>query len=542
MKTKIFLFIIGMSIFFGENVFSQFVIQRVLLNGNNISAYFQSTGIFDINTSGTHSAGFEWPKGSGKHAIFTTGLCIAAKVNGQLAESMASYNGEFAPGFVVNGVPNTNSNFKIYKISRGDNSGNNPDYANWPLMIPYGAPYIDVNNNHQYDPGIDSIGIRNALQVIFLCMTDGFDSTHSSGEGFGGGIYNPKLYSQIAWTAWCYDRNDIMDMQFIKWAVINKSTNQWNSTYVSIVCDPDLGDASDDYIGCDTSKKLGYCYNASNNDQVYGANPPASGIILLKSPKGLTSFNFFTNSGSNPPPCESDPNTEPYPAYLMMKGVKKDSSNFMNPLMVPPVPTKFVYTGDPETNIGWTEYKGCVQNCGGNTGTIIPLNQPGDRRFVMSSGAENYTVYPNDTITIYASQLIARGSSNLNSVTLLKNYANLAWSVYNSGFSVGIKQISEIVRTSYSLEQNYPNPFNPITTIKFDIPDLNSPLRRGGGGMTVLKVFDVLGKEIETLVNEKLSPGTYEATWDASKYPSGVYFYRLTADDFSETKKMLLTK
>jgi hypothetical protein len=60
--------------------------------------------------------------------------------------------------------------------------------------------------------------------------------------------------------------------------------------------------------------------------------------------------------------------------------------------------------------------------------------------------------------------------------------------------------------------------------------------------MTVLKVFDVLGKEIETLVNEKLSPGTYEATWDASKYPSGVYFYRLTADDFSETKKMLLTK
>jgi len=533
MKLQIVLTLIGISFLLSINSFTQVNIQRVLLNGNNISAYFQNTGIFNQNTATTNTPGFEWPKGTNKFAFFTAGLCISCKINEQLAQSMASYEGEFVPGFVINGIPFTNEYFKIYKINRGDNPGNNPDYQNWPLMIPYGAPYIDVNNNKQYDPEIDSIGIRNAAQVIFLCMTDGFVSSHTSGEGFGGGVIYPLLYSQIALTAWCYDTYELMDLQFIKWEIINKSTSQWNSTYFSIVGDPDLGQADDDYIGCDTLLKLGFCYNGDNNDQQYGINPPAVGIILHKSPLGLTSFTFFTNTGSSPPPCESDPNGEPYPAYLMMKGYKKDSSNYMNPLTNPPFPTKYVYTGDPETNTGWTEYRGSVQNCGGNTGTIINSNQVGDRRFVMSSGAENYTVNPDDTVIIYASQLIARGNSNKNSVTLLKNYANIAWNIYNSGFNVGIKKISNNIPSSFSLEQNYPNPFNPSTKIRFAIPK---------NELVTLKIFDLLGREAAILVNEKLQPGTYETTFDASMLPSGVYFYSLKTNTFTDTKKMILIK
>jgi hypothetical protein len=60
--------------------------------------------------------------------------------------------------------------------------------------------------------------------------------------------------------------------------------------------------------------------------------------------------------------------------------------------------------------------------------------------------------------------------------------------------------------------------------------------------MTVLKVYDILGKEISTLVNEKLQPGTYEVTFNASQYPSGVYFYRLITDGYNETKRMILLK
>ena len=104
------------------------------------------------------------------------------------------------------------------------------------------------------------------------------------------------------------------------------------------------------------------------------------------------------------------------------------------------------------------------------------------------------------------------------------------------------------------MRQNYPNPFNPETKIKFDIPR-GSPIRafgddngRGsptgafGDDKVVLKVYDILGKEIETLVNEKLQPGTYEVTFNASQYPSGVYFYRLITESFIDTKKMILLK
>jgi hypothetical protein len=106
---------------------------------------------------------------------------------------------------------------------------------------------------------------------------------------------------------------------------------------------------------------------------------------------------------------------------------------------------------------------------------------------------------------------------------------------------VGIKPISTIVPISFDLSQNYPNPFNPTTKIKFDVgPPLNPLLRKEG--TVVLRIYDVLGKEVVTLVNEQLNPGTYEVEWDASNYPSGVYFFKLITGNYSETKKLILLK
>ncbi|MCW8803295.1 MAG: T9SS type A sorting domain-containing protein [Ignavibacteriaceae bacterium] len=87
--------------------------------------------------------------------------------------------------------------------------------------------------------------------------------------------------------------------------------------------------------------------------------------------------------------------------------------------------------------------------------------------------------------------------------------------------------------TEYILSQNYPNPFNPSTKIKYSVPQSSN---------VVIKVFDILGNEIETLVNEEKSVGTYEITWYAENLPSGVYFYQLKAGSFIETKKMVLLK
>ncbi|MFA7359860.1 MAG: T9SS type A sorting domain-containing protein [Candidatus Kapaibacterium sp.] len=104
---------------------------------------------------------------------------------------------------------------------------------------------------------------------------------------------------------------------------------------------------------------------------------------------------------------------------------------------------------------------------------------------------------------------------------------------YGDTLLTGVENVSTEVPAAYSLGQNYPNPFNPSTVIKFQVTD-NSDV--------VIKVFDVQGREVRTLVNERMQSGTYEVDFDGSGLTSGVYFYRMRARDYMETKKMLLIK
>jgi hypothetical protein len=90
-----------------------------------------------------------------------------------------------------------------------------------------------------------------------------------------------------------------------------------------------------------------------------------------------------------------------------------------------------------------------------------------------------------------------------------------------------------------SLSQNYPNPFNPSTTIQFSIP---VETMHASSARVTLKVYDVLGREVVTLVNETKQPGNYEVKFEGANLPSGVYFYKLTAGDFVQTKKLMLIK
>jgi len=92
---------------------------------------------------------------------------------------------------------------------------------------------------------------------------------------------------------------------------------------------------------------------------------------------------------------------------------------------------------------------------------------------------------------------------------------------------------SNQIPKEYSLKQNYPNPFNPSTSIKFDIPDLTN---------VKLSVFDITGRELAVLVNEQLQPGSYDYKWNASQLASGIYFYKLQTNGFSQVKKMMLVK
>ncbi len=89
------------------------------------------------------------------------------------------------------------------------------------------------------------------------------------------------------------------------------------------------------------------------------------------------------------------------------------------------------------------------------------------------------------------------------------------------------------IPTVYSLSQNYPNPFNPVTKINFALPKQ---------GFVTLKIYDVLGREVRTLVNEVKSAGNFSVDFNASEYSSGVYFYKLESNGFSDIKRMMLIK
>jgi len=98
---------------------------------------------------------------------------------------------------------------------------------------------------------------------------------------------------------------------------------------------------------------------------------------------------------------------------------------------------------------------------------------------------------------------------------------------------IGIHQISAEIPNRFALFENYPNPFNPVTNIKFQLPRVSN---------VKVTVYDITGKEASVLVNEELNAGTYKADWDATNFSSGIYFYRIEAGSFSDTKKMVVLK
>jgi len=164
-----------------------------------------------------------------------------------------------------------------------------------------------------------------------------------------------------------------------------------------------------------------------------------------------------------------------------------------------------------------------------NVRNIFGVNRS-SKHFVYMGGGKLYV----KDIGLY--ETYGGSGINLFSETLLGCVLNGV--VYgDTSMLTGINQLSNEIPAQFFLSQNYPNPFNPVTKIRFQIPSAGS-----GHYHSVLKIYNSLGHEVKTLINESLPPGTYEVDWDASNYPSGIYFYELTSGGFIQTKKMVLIK
>ena len=342
---------------------------------------------------------------------------------------------------------------------------------------------------------------------------------------------------------------------FKKYKIINKSPDTVTDMYFSSWTDDDLGFAGDDYVGCDTILNLGYSYNGDNYDEgYYNTPPPAVGHLMVQPPiisaeptdsaryddgwkKGfknipVSSFLFYIGSS----PIFIDPQLGDYAGtlefYNYMQGYSWDGSPILDPNTN--LETHFCLAGDPVAGTGWYEGAGWP---GG------PI--PSDHRFNLAAGPLNMA--PGDTQEVVIAILIKQGTDNINSIALLKDYAAQIQHWYDNNLVTDVNETTPSVPTEFSLSQNYPNPFNPVTTIKYSIPNVTlSPDKNGinsvEGSRVILKVYDILGSEVATLVNEEKPAGNYQVNFNAVKLSSGVYFYRLQAGSFVETKKMVLIK
>lgn len=367
---------------------------------NNIDMLVTNHGSFAYDLE-RGNPGFIYPRGSTKTALFAAGPWIGAKVNGQVRVALGEYSQEFVPGPMVNGTFQTDSpRFKNYKIVYGNTTSS--DYLNWPAD--QGAP-------------VDPTGAPALLgeAMIWSVYNDADPAGHTNVSGS-----TQPLGIEVQQTTFAfYHPGPIANIIFVRYKLINKGGNTLDSMFISPWSDPDLGGFDDDLVGCDTTRSLGYVYNSTNNDPVYGSQPPAVGFRLLQGPViptgtpgvfdtlGLTSFHKYI--GGNDPRNSVE-------TYNYMKGLNANGSPVIDPLALQA--TKFQVAGDPVAQTGWLD------------------SNPANRLFVLSTGP--FTMAPGDSQEIITAILVGQGTDRLSSISDLRTAAALAKQLYEAGFSPGI--------------------------------------------------------------------------------------------------------
>lgn len=169
-----------------------------------------------------------------------------------------------------------------------------------------------------------------------------------------------------------------------------------------------------------------------------------------------------------------------------------------------------------------------VEFANSNTGWVV--GSIGANNLIMNTtnGGSNWTDQMNSSLGgLYSVDFIN------NNTGWTCGYLGRLFHTTTGGFLLGVHSVSGEIPVEFSLKQNYPNPFNPSTKINYSIPKSQ---------FTILKIYDELGNEVATLVNQQQSAGSYEVDFNGSSLPSGVYFYKLQSENFSETKRMTLIK
>ena len=516
------------------------VVARVFNNGS----LFYSNGF---------SGAYEVPRGTSP--IYAAGLWIGGKVGGQLRVAGGSYGAPavdftFWPGPLGPDArpvdPTDCSPYdRIYTVSRIDVQRYNEtgqataDLRDWPWQL--GAPVLDGDGDPaNYDLARGDQPALRGDQTTWS-LTNDVGNVHPAQN-------TPPLGIELRTETVAFALGRLRQTTMYRYTFTNRTGATIDSVYAGMFVDPDLGDAVDDYVGTDTTRGLGYVYNADNQDGTgrngsYGVAPPAVGFQVVEGPVGLPNRRDDDRDGAVDEPGErlgltssayfggfggtDDPNNG-VDIYNFLRGLWSDGTvkrEFGDGYQeTQGAVTRFVFAGDPVTGRAWSEV---------NPGAGLPSNSLGDRRMMVSTGP--FRLGPGQSETVTFAIPYGRGTSNLNSVTELRRTATAVSSALAAGYFEP-QRVGEIVVTpadqAVRLGAPSPNPFSGRAAVRYAMPT---------GTRLRATLLDVLGREIAVLADGPTLAAEGEIAVDGARLAPGVYRVRVVvpgADRFVTLVRM----
>jgi BNR repeat-like domain/Secretion system C-terminal sorting domain len=515
-----------------------------------------SRDIENNENSAISTSGFERGFG-GKYDeglfLFSSGFFLSGYSNGELwsnAVASSSLLEDYLPG-KVGSNPEDNLNV-IYTVNK-DDPPFGTSWQKWKDAVSLGAEFYDGDGDGEYNP-VDKnwngtwdlnedmpalIGDETSWCVYNDAVPDSSRRWESEPQGI-----------EIKQTLFATNNPELEEVIFIKYSILNTGlvNDVMDSVYFGVWEDADVGDYSDDVVGCDTTLNSGFYYN-STPDAIYGDNQPSFFTSILQGPIIQTNslndsakVNYGELIGSElitgsrnldisahtfqigGDPTVRDPGNI-FEARNYLEGKLREGV-FPDPCSFPYCEVKgsescnevdphFWASGDPVTDIGWI---GIFNN---------------ELRNIVSTGP--FKLEKNKPQEIIIAYVMGRGTDFFNSITVARENVRRAITEYQNNFTsmtYSPPPASNPV-TDYVLYHNYPNPFNPTTTIRYEIPL---------DGVVTIDIYDILGQKVGTILNEFQKADRYEINFNAVGLASGVYIYRMKVNDFIESKKMLLLK
>ena len=493
------------------------------LDVNNIRAYIDPVVPFSYGT-------FEAPKNSGRSTIYTSNLWLGGLDYADnlyvAAQQFCQRGHDFWIGPISNdyqliGEKKTPTDRYLqkydhtWKVRKDEIEYHKLHYADPDYVMPWGianwpahgrtefeeslhlAPYQDVDGNGYYSPWLGDYPKIRGDETVFFIINDALNQ-HTESDG-------KPLNVEILGMAYAYNSPDsaLQNTIFLSYLLRNMSSRSYKDFHFGFWSDFDIGNAKDDYIGCDTLLNLGYGYNGTVDDGVsehgasYGEHPPAQGEMFLNQKMSAFAYNNNDDTSIGEP-------TRAQEFYNMLRAKWKNGTPMTyggtgyNPSST--AYTNFMFSGDPVTETGWTEFT--------PNGTGSYPDAPGDRRGLISAGP--FTLPVGRSLCIDIALPFARDyqGDNISSVALLKQRAKAIQQFYNN------QNFEENCAILFNIKENriyydklliYPNPSHGQFTLTCEFP------------IETIEMYDMLGKKVfsdtpkvqTTQINTQLSKGLY---------------------------------